>query len=152
VRTLADIQLVPGSVPRTATFLEASRVLTSEPTPMIAVLDDRRAVVGLFGGQQVLRGLFPKYLEDLHHTAFATEDVARLLERADPVLADSVERHMEKAIVVEAESSAIHVAERFLHSDLAALPIVAGGEFSGMLVRSDFCRAMLERSETLRSR
>ena len=119
---------------------------------MIAVLDDRRAVIGLFGGQQVLRGLFPKYLEDLHHTAFATEDVALLLERADPVLADPVERHMEKAIVVEAESSAIHVAERFLHSDLAALPIVAGGEFSGMLVRSDFCRAMLERSESLRSR
>jgi CBS-domain-containing membrane protein len=152
VRTLADIELVHASVPRTATFLEASRVLTSHPTPLIAVLDESAVVVGLFGGDHVLRGLFPKYLEDLHHTAFATEDVAVLLERADPVLDDPVERHMEKAIIVEAESSAMHVAERFLHSDLPALPVVADGRFKGMLVRADFCRAMLERSESLRSR
>jgi CBS-domain-containing membrane protein len=152
MRTLANIELVNASVPRAATFLEASRVLTGHPTPLIAVLDERSGVAGLFGGEQMLRGLFPKYLEDLHHTAFATEDIALLLERADRVLDDPVERHMEKAImVVEAESSAMHVAERFLHSDLPALPVVARGEFRGMLVRSDFCRAMLERSESLRS-
>ncbi len=118
---------------------------------MIAVLDEGGGVIGLFGGEQLLRGLFPKYLEDLHHTAFATEDIAVLLERADPILEDSVERHMEKAIVVDVESSAMHVAERFLHSRLPALPLVAGERFAGMLVRADFCRAMLERSESLRS-
>ncbi len=151
MRTLANIELVQASVPRTATFLQAARVLTGHPTPLIAVLDERRGVVGLFGGEQILRGLFPKYLQDLHHTAFATEDVDLLLERANPMLDDPVERHLEKATVVEAESSALHVAELFLHSNLPALPVVAGGEFEGMLVRSDFSRAMLERSESLRS-
>lgn len=117
---------------------------------MISVVDQRGGVIGLFGAEQVLRGLFPEYLEDLHHTAFATEDVAAFLERADPVLDESVERHMEKAIIVDAESSAMHVAERFLHSRLPALPVVARGQFVGMLVRADFCRAMLERTESLR--
>ncbi|MDQ3670723.1 MAG: CBS domain-containing protein [Actinomycetota bacterium] len=149
MQTLANIELVPASVPRTATFLEAARVLIGNRSPMIAVLDERNAVIGFFGGDQVLRGLFPKYLEDLHHTAFATEDV--LLERADPVLDDPVERHLEKPIVVDADSSAMHVAERFLHSELPAIAVVAEDEFTGMLVRADFCRAMLEKSESLRS-
>jgi CBS domain-containing protein len=146
VRTLPDIELVPASVPRSATFREAAEVLTAHSVPTIAVLDEREGVVGLFGGEDLLRGFFPGYLADLRHTAFAAEDPAILEERARAVSGEPVERHMRKPVVLDSHASALHVAERFLHSDFAALPVVEEGRFVGMLNRADFCRAAFRKA------
>ncbi len=143
MRTLPDIALVPGSVPRSATFLEAAEALTAHSVPTIAVLDERERVVGLFGGEDLLRGFFPGYLADLRHTAFAADDPGLFAERARAVSAEPVDRHMRKPVVLDSDASALHVAERFLHCDFAALPVVEDGRFVGMLSRADFCRAAL---------
>ena len=143
MRTLPDIELVPASVARSATFLEAAEALTRHSVPTIAVVDDEDAVVGLFGGEDLLRGLFPGYLADLRHTAFASDDPGVLAERALAVSSQPVEKHMRKPVTVDADASAIHVAERFLHCDFGALAVVEEERFVGMLSRADFCRAVL---------
>ena len=150
MRTLEDIEFVSSAVSRTATFRDAAKELVDGRSPIVAVLDERRAVVGLFGQDQLLRGLFPKYLEDLHHTAFATDDLGVLRDRAETVAREPVERHMVPATTVEADSSAIHVAERFLHSRLPGLPVVERGEFVGVLTLAEFCRAIAEPRATPR--
>lgn len=146
MRTLPDIELVPAAVPRAATFLEAAEALTGHSVPTIAVVGDRDRVVGLFGGEDLLRGLFPGYIADLRHTAFASDDPGILSERARAVSSQPVEKHMRKPVTVDADASAIHVAERFLHCDFGALAVVEEERFVGMLSRADFCRAVLSQT------
>lgn len=145
---VSDIELVPASVPRTATFLEAAEMLVSHPVTTIAVLDDGGRVVGLFADSDLITGVFPRYLAELRHTAFAEDDADALAERARSAAADPVEKHMHEPIVLDESSSAIHAAERFLHCDLGALPVTREGRFVGMLGRAELCRAVLARTET----
>jgi len=56
-----------------------------------------------------------------------------------------VEKHMRPPVTLDEDSSAIHAAERFLHCDFGALPVVRNGRFVGMLGRAEFCRAVLRR-------
>jgi CBS domain-containing protein len=140
---LRDIELVEASVRRTATFAEAAEVLISHPVATIAVLDDDEQVVGLFGGEELVGGLFPGYLSELRHTAFASEDAGILEERAREMETATVEKHMRRPVTVDRDTSTLHVAERFLHCDFEALAVVEGDRFLGMLPRADFCRAVL---------
>jgi CBS domain-containing protein len=143
VRTLPDIELLAASVRHSATFLEAAEALTTHSVPTIAVLDDGERVVGLFDVEDLLRGLFPGYLAELRHTAFASDDLGLLAERARAVSAQPVEKHMRKPVTVDLKASAMHVAERFLHCDFGALAVVDGERFVGMLSRADFGRGVL---------
>jgi CBS domain-containing protein len=143
VRIVSDIELVPASVPRTATFLEAAEELVSHPVTTIAVLDEESRVIGLFGDADLLGGIFPPYLAELRHTAFADDDAGLLAERARAAAGDAVEQHMQAPIVLDEASSATHAAERFLHCDHGALPVSSGGRFVGMLGRAELCRAVL---------
>jgi CBS domain-containing protein len=146
VRTLSDIELYPASVRRGATFLEAAEALVAHPVTTIAVLDDEERVVGLFGDTEVLGGIFPAYIAELRHTAFASDDVL-LAERTRSTAGEPVERHMRTPVTLDEETSALHAAERFLHCDFGALPVVRGERFVGMLGRAEFCRAVLARAE-----
>lgn len=147
MRTLSDIELYPASVQRDATFLEAAEALVSHPVTTIAVLDDEQRVVGLFGDADVLRGVFPPYLAELRHTAFASDDETILDERTRAVGSESVEKHMREPVTLDESTSATHVAERFLHCEFGALPVVRGQRFVGMLGRAEFCRAVLAKGE-----
>ena len=140
---VSDIELVPSSVPRSASFLEAAEELVSHPVTTIAVLDEESRVIGLFGDADLLLGLFPRYLAELRHTAFAADDEGLLAERARAVALEPVERLMQAPIVLDEASSATHAAERFLHCEHGALPVTRAGRFVGMLGRAELCRAVL---------
>ncbi|MGH3020808.1 MAG: CBS domain-containing protein, partial [Gaiellaceae bacterium] len=112
---LAQIELVPASVPQTATFLEAAEALVSHPVTTIAVLDGDERVVGLFGDSDLLGGFFPGYLAELRHTAFAGDADAILGERTRAAAAEPVEKHMRPPVTLDEDTGAIHAAERFLH-------------------------------------
>ena len=147
MRIISDIELVPASVAQGATFLQAAEALVSHPVTTIAVLDDDRHVIGLFADSDLLKGLFPRYLSELRHTAFADDDMALLAELAGAVTGDPVEKHMHRPIVLDEASSAMHAAERFLHCELWALPVTREGRFVGMRGRAELCRALLARTE-----
>lgn len=143
--TLSEIELVPASIRLTATFDEAAEALVSHPVTTIAVLDDDRRVVGLFGDTNLLRGVFPRYLSELRHTAFTSDDESILGDRMRAAAAEPVEKHMSQPVTLDEDMSAIHAAERFLHCDFGALAVVRDERFVGMLGRAEFCRAVLRK-------
>jgi CBS domain-containing protein len=143
--TLRDITLVPASVPESATFREAASVLRESGLPAIAVTNLEGRVVGLFTDIDLLRGLFPAYLGELRHTAFLPDDPDRLTRRAHEAAAEPVTKHSRRPLELDVETSATHAAERFLHCDEGALPVVEHGRFVGMLPRAEFAVAMLRR-------
>lgn len=138
---LRETRLVHASVVRTASFLDAARALFGTGISAIAVVDDQQLVVGLFTDDDLLRGLFPGYLDDLHHTAFLQADaVARLRQTST----DAVEKHMREPVTVDVEASALHVAERFLHSPWGALAVVENERFVGMVDEVDFAEMLMK--------
>jgi CBS domain-containing protein len=145
--SLADLELelVDASVSVESTFLEAALRLTESGLPAIAVLDRERRVRGFFGEDEFLRGLFPRYLGELRHTAFTRDDIVALADHLENVAGQPVEQHLRKPIVVAADSSATHVAELLLHSDVTAVAVTRADRFAGMLTERDFCRALLRR-------
>ena len=144
--TLRELPLVEASVTNTATFAEAARVLADCGLSAVAVLDEQRRVVGFFTEDDLLAGLFPRYLRELRHTAFAHDDERALAERAREVRSEAVARCMSKPFTIEIGASATHAAERFLHVPWGAIAVVASDRrFVGMLTQNEFARRMLER-------
>jgi CBS domain-containing protein len=146
VATLRDIALVDASVARSATFAEAADALRAAGISALAVLEDRRAVAGLFTDDDLLHGLFPPYLAELHHTAFVRDDEDALAARALAVGSEPVVRHMREPVTLAADTSLTHAAERFLHVPWGALAVTAeDGRFLGMLSEIELARAVLAR-------
>ena len=143
--TLHDIALVDASVDVSATFAEAARALSASRLSALAVLDEGR-VVGLFTDEELLLGISPRYLDALRHTAFLETELPSLRERASEVREEPVRKHMRPPITIELEGSSMHAAERFVHCDEGALPVVDDDDrFIGMLSRTEFAHALLKR-------
>lgn len=140
---LRDTRLVRASVPHSATFLEAARALFGTGISAIAVLDAEERVVGLFTDDDLLGGLFPGYLADLHHTAFLREESRPLAARLEKTSGEPVARYMRKPTTVEIDATAMHVAERFLHSPWGALAVVEEERFVGMVDQIDFVESIM---------
>jgi CBS domain-containing protein len=140
---LRETRLVQASVVRTASFLDAARALFGTGISAIAVVDDQQHVVGLFTDDDLLRGLFPGYLDALHHTAFMRER-PDALARLGEASTDAVEKHMREPVTVDVEASALHVAERFLHSPWGALAVVENERFVGMVDEVDFAEMLMK--------
>ena len=143
---LGDIALCEDSVPLGTSFAEAAEMLVSSRGSVIAVVDEKERVVGLFGAEEALAGVLPGYVGDLHHTAFATDDPNVFAEKAAAVREEPVERHAAEPVTVTADTSALHVGGVFLHTELPAIAVVEEGRFVGMLEQADFARAMLRRA------
>ena len=143
---LGDITLCEDSVPVGTSFAEAAEVLVASRGSVIAVIDEKERVVGLFGAEEALAGVLPGYVGDLHHTAFATDDANVFAQKAAAVRGEPVERHAADPVTVRVDTSALHVGGVFLHTELPAVAVVEEGRFVGMLEQADFARAMLRRA------
>jgi CBS domain-containing protein len=139
--TFRDTTLVDASVPETATFAEAARVIAREDVAAIAVLGGNGKVVGLFTSDDLLRGLFPGYLDQMHHTAFL--EGTAIEPRPDRSAQRPVRAFAQPAEIVELDADLAHAAARFLQSPHGAIAVVDRGRFVGMLGQIEFCRAIL---------
>jgi CBS-domain-containing membrane protein len=147
VPTLRDTPLLDASVPRSAMFRDAARALAELGISALAVLDEEQRVAGLFTHDDLLRGLFPRYLQELRHTAFLDREPEALGARMGKAAAEPVTAHMQPPVVIDVETTPLHVAERFLHCEWGALPVVEQGRYLGMLDQVEFCRAVMARRE-----
>ncbi len=144
--SLRDIELMPASVPATATFGEAAAALRESRLPAIAVVDAKERVVGLFTDVDLLRGLFPAYLGELRYAAFVPDTL-------DEAVADSSERRHEPVskymntehIDVPSDWSDSQIAETFLHHRVLIIPVADRGQVKGIITRWDFFNAVADR-------
>jgi CBS domain-containing protein len=142
---IREISLVDASVEASATFEQAARILSDNRLASVAVVE-RGRVVGLFTDEELLLGLSPRYLDELKHTAFLEPDLASLRDRAEEVRHEPVRQHMRKPVTVRQDGSVFHAAERFVHTDEAAIAVVGEQEqFVGMLSRTELAHALLRR-------
>jgi CBS domain-containing protein len=138
------MQLLPVSVRTDAGFLEAVRALLAAHSSAIAVVDRDDRVAGLFTDDDVLRGLFPRYLDELHHTAFLVDEQA-LQASLEAVAGETVARYMREPVTVDIDAGASHVVERFLHTPWGAMAVVEAGRFVGMVGQLEFTDRLMER-------
>ena len=142
---LRELRLPRASVARGTPFLGAARALLAAETSAIAVVDDEERVAGVFTDDDLLRGLFPRYLDELHHTAFLVEDGELLLANIEAAAGEPVDRYLRAPVTVEIDSSVAHVVERFLHTPWGAMAVVEDGRFVGMVDQLAFVRHLFER-------
>ena len=142
---LREMELHPVSIQEGAPFLEAARLLLRAHTSALAVLDDDRRVVGLFTDDDLLRGLFPPYLEELRHTAFLVEEAQPLQASAAAIARQTVDRYMREPATVEIDAAPAHIVERFLHTPWGALAVVENGRFIGIVGQLEFTERLLDR-------
>jgi CBS domain-containing protein len=142
---LREMRLRRFSVPEGSPFAEAARALLAAGTSAIAVVDPDERVVGIFTDDDLLRGLFPRYLEDLHHTAFLVEDTEALQGSIEDAAGATVGRYMRRPVTVEIDAGIAHVVERFVHTPWGAVAVVDRGRFVGMVDQLDFVGRVLDR-------
>ena len=141
---LRDIRLLAVSVRTDTGFLHAARELLAAHTSAIAVVDGQDRVVGLFTDDDLLRGLFPQYLGELHHTAFLVNEAEALQASIETAAAEPVSRYMRKPVAVDIEASDAHVVERFLHTPWGAIAVTEAGRFVGMVGQLEFTERLME--------
>jgi CBS domain-containing protein len=141
---LREMQLQPVSIRADAAFLEAARLLLAAHTSALAVVDEGGRVVGLFTDDDLLHGLFPRYLGELHHTAFLVDEGAALQASAQKAAGETVVRHMREPVTVEIDAAPAHVVERFLHTPWGALAVVEQGRFVGIVGQLEFTERLME--------
>ena len=141
---LRDMQLLPVSVHADTRFPEAARALLAAHSSAIAVVDGNERVIGLFTDDDLLRGLFPRYLSELRHTAFLVDEEQPLRASIEATASEPVSRYMRDAVSVEIDSSAAHVVERFLHTPWGAIAVVDAGRFVGIVGQLEFTERLIE--------
>lgn len=143
--SLRTTALVDASVPEAATLSQAARALLEVGVPALAVVSDDGRVLGVLSGADVLRAVFPGYLEEVRHTAFLTDDAESLDALARSVRDEPVLEFARPVEPLGIDDSQIHAAERFLHADEDALPVVDGERFVGMVTVAALGAARLSR-------
>lgn len=141
-----DLPLVDAAVGGDVSFEDAVAALFASQVPTIAVLG-AHGVIGVFAEGDILHNVFPRYLGVLHHTAFIGGETALRSEleeiRHRPV--GTLARWVEP---LDGGDGHLHAAERLMHGEDHALPVVENGRFLGMLSVSALCTAELERART----
>lgn len=93
--------------------------------------------------RNMLRGLFPRYLDELRHTAFLVNDGATFPPTAEAAAGETIDRYMRDPVTVEIDASAAHLVERFLHTPWSALAVVDKGRFVGMINQLEFTETLM---------
>ncbi len=140
--TLLDLAL-DASVGAGASFGEAVSALANSEASAIAIVDEDDRVIGLLDERRVLKGLFPAYLGELTHTAFADDDEESIRRRRQDAMREPARRFASDPVTVEVHASFTHVAERFMHCALQGIALVERGRYRGVISIDRFVRAFL---------
>jgi CBS-domain-containing membrane protein len=135
--------LVHAFVAIEVTVEEAARELTRSDIGAVAVLDGDK-VKGMFTEDDLLRAVFPGYLSELTHTSFVQRD-SLLAPHLEQAAATPVSEFMAKPELVPLPTSALDIAQRFLHTEATALVATRDGSFAGLIDQAQFCTAILRR-------
>ena len=114
--------------------------------PALPIVDARGKLLGIFGEREFIAALFPGYLTTLGYAGFIPRSLDQALEKRATCVDEPVAKHMNtEHIDVGEDFSDTQLAEIFLHHRVLIIPIVDGGQVTGIVTREDFSRALAER-------
>jgi len=121
------------------------RLVESE-LPALPVVDGDGRLVGIFGEREFIGALFPGYLSELHSAAFVPGSIDEVIEQRLECRAKPVAQYVNSEHVDAGEDfSDTQLAETFLHHRVLIIPVVDSGQVRGIVTRSAFFRALVER-------
>jgi CBS domain-containing protein len=124
----------------------AVRRLVDSGLPALPVVGHDRRLLGIFGEREFIAALFPGYLDELHSARFVPRAIDEALERRSGCAREPVIRYANtEHIDVGSDASDAQVAETFLHHRVLIVPVTDAGQVVGVITRSDFFRALVER-------
>lgn len=125
---------------------EAVERIVASGVPALPVVDAGGRLCGIFGEREFIAAVFPGYLGELHYAHFVTRAIDDQLDRRAECRAAPVGRFMNTEHVdVGPDFSDAELAETFLHHRVLIVPITEHGRVKGMVTRSEFFRALVER-------
>jgi CBS domain-containing protein len=132
------------------TVSAAVRQVVDSGLPALPVVNQSGGLLGIFGEREFIGALFPGYLGELSSARFVPKAIDHQLELRRGCGREAVSRYTNKEhIDVGADFSDAQVAETFLHHRVLIIPVVDGGRVVGVITRSDFFRALVQRFEEL---
>lgn len=151
--TLTDRLLRETPLLHTAQLVgEAVDEVVRAELPALPVVDERGAYAGIFGEREFMAAFFPGYFGELHGAGFVPHTLDEAIERRAACLAEPVARHLNAEHVALGEGySDAGLAERFLHHRVLIVPVLdRARHVTGVVTRSDFFRALVERAAAVR--
>ena len=146
-RTLADriVRETPLLREEDAVGEAVGRILEAQ-LPALPVVDSAGRLRGIFGEREFIGAIFPGYFGELPYAGFVSEKVDEALKRRG-CLQDPVSKYMTTDHVDVADDfSDAQLAETFLHHRVLIVPVVTGGQVTGLVTRWDFFRALAEQA------
>jgi CBS domain-containing protein len=138
---LRDVPTVSGH----DTVASAIRVLLDSDLPAVPVVDEDRALCGIFGEREFMAAVFPGYVQELSFAAFVPATLDEALEKRAACRHEQVREHMNtEHVEVGPDASDVQIAEIFLHHRVLIVPVVNDGAVAGVITRHDFFRALAE--------
>jgi CBS domain-containing protein len=120
--------------------------------PALPVVDARERFAGIFGEREFIHAVFPKYFDTLHAAGFVPKSLDDALERRTDAAEEPIADHLTRDHVeASGDPSDAELAEIFLHHRVLIVPLVDEGRVTGIVLRSDFFRALAERFRELSS-
>ncbi|MBA2763937.1 MAG: CBS domain-containing protein [Thermoleophilaceae bacterium] len=143
--TIRRVPLLRADQPLGAAVAE----IVAAELPALPVVDAGDALVGIFGEREFIAAIFPGYIGELRYAGFVRKSVDEVLEQRSECAAEPVAKHMNtEHIDVGPDHSDAQLAEIFLHHRVLIIPVVEGGEVSGVVTRADFFTALAARLPT----
>ena len=124
----------------------AVRKVLDSDLPALPVVDANDRYVGIFGEREFIAAVFPGYMKELKYAGFVPHSLDDALERRAGCRHEPVEQHMNTEHVdLSGDFSDAAVAETFLHHRVLIVPVTQNDRVVGVVTRSDFFRAMVDR-------
>lgn len=125
---------------------EAVRALLDTELPALPVVAADGALVGIFGEREFIAALFPGYLGELRSAAFVSESIEDVIDKRMGCSLEPVSKYANREhIAAGRRHSDTELAETFLHHRVLIIPIVEDERVLGVVTRSDFFKALVER-------
>ncbi|MGI8441267.1 MAG: CBS domain-containing protein [Thermoleophilaceae bacterium] len=125
---------------------EAVRALLQTELPALPVVEADGILLGIFGEREFVAALFPGYLGELRSAAFVSESIEDVIDKRIECRLEPVARYTNREHVAAGpHHSDTELAETFLHHRVLVIPIVEDQRVLGVVTRSDFFNALVER-------
>jgi CBS domain-containing protein len=125
---------------------DASTTVVEAALPALPVVDRDGRYRGIFGERELITALFPGYVAALGGAAFVPKSIDAAIEKRQSCWKDPVERYMNaEHIDVPTDFSDVGLAETFIHHRVLIVPVTDGGSVRGVVTRSEFFQALVER-------
>lgn len=111
--------------------------------PGLPVVDDNESFVATFGERECLAANFPAYAGLLQNGDIVPPALNEILAADPSDVAAPVAGYVNLAnVAIGPEFSDLQIAVKFLHHQVAILPIVKEGKLEGVIRRDDFLEAV----------